>query len=88
MVRVGTRVGLLTVSGLHAIQLKKKAHLNRSPAVPDVPRKRRQFHDKHHLRASDAVSPVKRISIYFTFNVTFEKEGLEKKKIGRNVNWA
>jgi hypothetical protein len=36
-------------------RIEKKAHLNRPPAVPDVPRKRRQFHDKYHLRASDIV---------------------------------
>ena len=34
---------------------EKMIYLNRPSAVPDIPRKRRQFHDKHHLRASDMV---------------------------------
>jgi hypothetical protein len=55
MACVSTRVdGLLPVE-LNEMEKKKRAHLNRPPAVPDVPCERRQFHDKHHLRASDVV---------------------------------
>ena len=58
MARVGTRVGLhskRSARGRIGRNEKKKAHLNRPAAVPNVPRKRRQFHDEHHLRASDIV---------------------------------
>ena len=57
---------------------RKGPHLGRSRAVPDVPRKRRQLHDKDHLRARDIVGPIKRIAIYRTFNVAMTKKPKKK----------
>ena len=52
---------------------KGRAHLDWPPAVPSVPRKCCQLHDKHHLRARDVVGTIKRVTVQRTVNVTFEK---------------
>ena len=41
----------------------RRAHLDWPPAVPGVPRKRRQLHDEYHLRACDVVGTIKRVTV-------------------------